>query len=46
MVFNDRYELILIRARNGNNYIVVDLATEPTLELFEVQVANVSRCIE
>jgi len=36
------HELILIR--NGNNYIVRDPATEPTLELFKV--ANASCCVE
>ena len=35
VVFNDRYELILIRARNG--YIVRDSVTEPILELFKIQ---------
>ena len=37
MVINARHELILIRARNDNNYIVGDPATEPMLELFKVQ---------
>ncbi|KYN38525.1 hypothetical protein ALC56_07102 [Trachymyrmex septentrionalis] len=37
VVINARHELILIRARNGNNYIVGDPAAEPALELFKVQ---------
>jgi len=37
VVINARHELILIRVRNGNNYIVGDPVTEPTLELFKVQ---------
>ena len=39
MVINARHELILIRAHNGNNYIVGEPTepTEPTLELFKVQ---------
>jgi len=32
MVINARHELILIRARNGNNYIVGHPATEPMLD--------------
>jgi len=43
VVINARHELILIRAYNSNNYIVMeDPATESTLELFKVQ-ANASR---
>ena len=30
------HKSILIRTRNGNNYIVEDSATEPTLELFKI----------
>ncbi|KYM85817.1 hypothetical protein ALC53_04402 [Atta colombica] len=37
VVINARHELILIRARNDNNYLMRDPATEPTLELFKVQ---------
>jgi len=38
VVINARHELILIRAHNGNNYIVGDLATKPTLKLqYKVQ---------
>jgi len=37
VVINTCHELILIRARNNNNYIVEDPATEPTLELFKIQ---------
>ena len=37
MVINARHELILIRARNDNNCLTGDSATEPTLELFKVQ---------
>ncbi|XP_018311167.1 uncharacterized protein, partial [Mycetomoellerius zeteki] len=36
VVINARHELILIRARNDNNYIVRDPATEPKLELFKI----------
>ena len=36
-VVNARHELILIRARNDNNCLTGDPATEPTLELFKVQ---------
>jgi len=36
VVINTCHELILIRARNNNNYIVGDPATEPTLE-FKIQ---------
>ena len=35
-VINAHHELILIRARNDNNYLMGD-PTEPTLELFKVQ---------
>ncbi|KYN41654.1 hypothetical protein ALC56_03915 [Trachymyrmex septentrionalis] len=37
VVINARHELILIRARNDNNCLTRDSATEPTLELFKVQ---------
>jgi len=37
MVINARHELILIRARNDNNCLTGDPATEPMLELFKVQ---------
>ena len=37
VVINARHELILIRARNDNNCLTGDSATEPTLELFKVQ---------
>jgi len=37
VVINARHELILIRARNVNNYIMGDPVTEPTLELFKIQ---------
>ncbi|KYN00582.1 hypothetical protein ALC62_08641 [Cyphomyrmex costatus] len=37
VVINARHELILIRARNDNNCIVGDAATEPKLELFKIQ---------
>jgi len=37
VVINARHELILIWARNGNNYIVGDPETESTIELFNVQ---------
>jgi len=36
VVINARHELILIRARNDNNYLMGDPATESTLELFKV----------
>jgi len=36
-VINARHELILIRARNDNNCLTRDPATEATLELFKVQ---------
>ena len=36
VVINARYELILIRARNDNNCLMGDPATEPTLELFKI----------
>jgi len=37
-LFGDqRYELILIRARNDHNCLTGDPATEPTFELFKVQ---------
>ncbi|KYM97758.1 hypothetical protein ALC62_11554 [Cyphomyrmex costatus] len=37
VVINARHELILIRARNDNNCIVGDAATEPKPELFKIQ---------
>jgi len=37
VIVNARQELILIRARNDNNRLVADPATEPKLELFKVQ---------
>jgi len=37
VVINAGHELILIRARNDNNCLTGDSATEPTLELFKVQ---------
>ena len=37
VVINARHELILIRARNDNNCIVEDPATESKLELFKIQ---------
>jgi len=37
VVINARQELILIRARNDNNCLMGDPATEPTLELFKIQ---------
>jgi len=37
MIINARFELILTRAHNGNNYIVGEPTTEPTLELFKIQ---------
>ncbi|KYM86190.1 hypothetical protein ALC53_04157 [Atta colombica] len=37
VVINARHELILIRARNDNNCLMGDPATEPTLELFKIQ---------
>ena len=37
VIINARHELILIRARNVNNYIMGDPVTEPTLELFKIQ---------
>jgi len=36
VVINVCHELILIRARNDNNCLMGDPATEPTLELFKV----------
>jgi len=36
-MINARHELILIRARNDNNCLMGDSATEPTLELFKIQ---------
>ena len=37
VVINARHKLILIRARNDNNCLMGDPATEPTLELFKIQ---------
>jgi len=37
VVINARHKLILIRARNDNNCLMGDPATEPTLKLFKVQ---------
>jgi len=37
VVINARHELILIRARNDNNCLMGDPATEPMFELFKVQ---------
>ena len=37
MIINARHELILIRERNDNNYIVGKPVTESMLELFKVQ---------
>ena len=37
VVINARHEFISIRARNDNNCLTGDPATEPTLELFKVQ---------
>jgi len=37
LVVNARHELILIRARNDNNYLVGNPAMEPEIELFKVQ---------
>jgi len=37
VIINARHELILIRMRNDNNYIVGNPATDPTLKLFKVQ---------
>ncbi|KYN36618.1 hypothetical protein ALC56_09023 [Trachymyrmex septentrionalis] len=37
VIINARHELILIRARNDNNCIVRDSATEPKLGLFKIQ---------
>jgi len=37
VIINARHELILIRARNVNKYIMGDPVTEPTLELFKIQ---------
>jgi len=37
VVANARHELILIRARNDNNYLVGNPTTEPEMDLLKVQ---------
>ncbi|KAL6445167.1 hypothetical protein ACFW04_002212 [Cataglyphis niger] len=37
IVINARHELILIRSRNDNNYLIGNLALEPVINIFKIQ---------
>ncbi|KAL6431946.1 hypothetical protein ACFW04_007403 [Cataglyphis niger] len=37
VVINASHELILIRSRNDNNYLIGNLALEPVIDIFKIQ---------